>query len=70
MGGVVVVKDGQEETIVGLDYIVLGMGVSPIDEISDKVKDKVSEVYIIGDAKEGRTALEAIAEGAEIGRKI
>jgi len=46
------------------------MGVRPIDDISDKIKDKVSEVYVIGDAKEGRTALEAIAEGSEVGRKI
>jgi hypothetical protein len=68
--GVVVVKGGQEETIGGLDYIVLGMGVSSIDEISDSIKDKVPEVYVIGDAKEGRTALEAISEGAEVGRKI
>jgi NADPH-dependent 2,4-dienoyl-CoA reductase/sulfur reductase-like enzyme len=68
--GVLVVKDGQEESIGGLDYIVLGMGVRSIDDISDKIKDKVSEVYVIGDAKEGRTALEAIFEGSEIGRKI
>jgi len=32
--------------------------------------DKVAEVYVIGDAKEPRKALEAIAEGANIGRKI
>ncbi|MBW1902676.1 MAG: FAD-dependent oxidoreductase [Deltaproteobacteria bacterium] len=68
--GVLVEKDGQEESIRGIDYIVLGMGVRPIDDISDKIKDKVSEVYVIGDAKEGRTVLEAIAEGSEVGRKI
>jgi NADPH-dependent 2,4-dienoyl-CoA reductase/sulfur reductase-like enzyme len=68
--GVLVEKDGQEESIRGMDHIVLGMGISSVDDISDKIKDKVSEVYVIGDAKQGRTALEAIAEGSEIGRKI
>jgi len=68
--GVLVEKDGLEESIRGLGHIVLGMGVSSVDDISDKIKDKVPEVYVIGDAKEGRTILNAIAEGSEIGRKI
>lgn len=68
--GVVVAKNGQEEVIHGMEYMILAMGTRSVDELSEKIKDKVAEVYIIGDAKEPRKALEAIAEGAEIGRKV
>jgi 2,4-dienoyl-CoA reductase-like NADH-dependent reductase (Old Yellow Enzyme family)/thioredoxin reductase len=72
--GVVAIKDGQdgqqETTILGMDHIVLAMGARPVDQLSKKIRDKVAEVYVIGDAKEPRKALEAIAEGAEAGRKI
>lgn len=68
--GVVITRDGQEETIRGMDYIILACGTRLVDELSQKIKDKVAEVYVIGDAKEPRKALEAIAEGSEVGRKI
>lgn len=68
--GVVVVKDGEEMTLSGIDCIVLARGAKPVDELSDRIKDKVAEVYVIGDAKEPRKALEAITEGAEVGRRI
>jgi len=35
-----------------------------------ETKNKVAELYVIGDAKEQRKALDAIAEGAECGMKI
>jgi len=68
--GVVIIKDGREEVIRGIDYIILAMGAKSVDSLSSMIKDKVAEVYVIGDAKEPRRALEAIAEGANIGRKI
>jgi len=68
--GVVIVRGGQEEAIRGMDRVILAMGTRPIDELSSSIKDKVAEVYVIGDAKEPRKALEAIHEGAEVGRKI
>ena len=68
--GVVIVKDGQEEAIRGADSIILAVGTRSVDVLSGQVKDKVAEVYVIGDAKEPRKALEAIAEGAEVGRNI
>ncbi len=69
-GGVLLDKDGEEVSISGADYIVLARGAKSVDTLSDKLKDKVAEIYVIGDAKEPRKALEAIAEGAEIARKI
>jgi NADPH-dependent 2,4-dienoyl-CoA reductase/sulfur reductase-like enzyme len=68
--GIVVERDGREETIRGVDRIVLSMGVKSMDPLSEKIQDEAAEVYPIGDAKEPRSALEAIAEGAEIGRRI
>ena len=68
--GVVFVRHGREDSIRGMDCIILALGVKPVDELRENIKDKVSEVYVIGDAKEPRTALEAMAEAAEIARKI
>lgn len=68
--GVVIIRDGQEEAIRGMKYIILACGTRPVDELSQKIKDKVAEVYVIGDAKKPRKALEAIAEGSELGGKI
>ncbi len=68
--GVIFTRDGQEESIHSVDNIVLALGAKPVDQLSEKIKDKVTEVYVIGDAKEPRKVLEATAEGAEVGRKI
>jgi len=66
---------GQQETVTGLDSIILAAGVQPSEELSEKIKDKVADVHVIGDANKDvcmafKNALEAIAEGAEIGLKI
>lgn len=68
--GVIFMKDGREEAIHEMNFIILAMGTKSFDELSGKIKDKVSEVYVIGDAKQPRKVLQAIAEGAEVGRKI
>jgi NAD(H)-dependent 7beta-hydroxy-3-oxo-delta4-cholenoic acid oxidoreductase len=68
--GVVVERMGEEETIRGVDRIILSTGVTPHDPLSGKLRGKVRELHVIGDAREARSALQAIAEGAEVGRKI
>ena len=68
--GVVITKDRREETIGGFDHIILACGTRSVDELSDEISDTVPEVFVIGDAKEPRGALEAIAEGAEVARAI
>jgi hypothetical protein len=66
-----VIKDGNEErTIGGIGKIILAMGLESVDDLSEKIGDQVAEVHVIGDAKQPRKALEAIAEGAEVGRAI
>lgn len=68
--GVIIERDGKEESIRGMDYIVLAMGACSYDPLSKQIRDDVSEVYIIGDAGNPCRALEAIAEGSEVGRNI
>ncbi len=68
--GIVIERDGREETLDGMDSIILARGVKSVDNLSDAVKDKVPEVFVIGDAKEPREALEAIAEGNKAGRMV
>jgi len=68
---IVVCKEGdREETIHGMRTIVLAMGAKSVDVLSAELKGRVPEVYVIGDAKKPRKALEAIAEAAEVARKI
>ena len=68
--GAIVIKGDTEEKIIGMDFIVLAMGAKSVDVLSDKIKDAVPEVHVIGDAKLACRALEAIADGAHIGRQI
>ena len=68
--GIVFIVDGNEETALGFDAIVLALGAESVDDISTEINDCISEVYVIGDATKPRRALEAIAEGAEVGRRI
>jgi NAD(H)-dependent 7beta-hydroxy-3-oxo-delta4-cholenoic acid oxidoreductase len=68
--GVVVERDGREETIRGVERIVLCMGMRPVDELAARIGDEVGEVHVIGDAKQGRRLYEAIREGRETAAAI
>jgi pyruvate/2-oxoglutarate dehydrogenase complex dihydrolipoamide dehydrogenase (E3) component len=69
--GAVVDRKGCEEVIAGMKYVVLACGTRhPVDGLRKALADRVPEVHVIGDAKEPRRALQAIAEGAKVGRAI
>ena len=68
--GVVFVRNGQEESIRGVEYVILAMGVRPVDNLLVEIKDKIGNIFVIGDAKKPRKLLQATAEAAEIARKI
>jgi NAD(H)-dependent 7beta-hydroxy-3-oxo-delta4-cholenoic acid oxidoreductase len=68
--GVVIARDGRKETVGGMDHIILACGTRSVDHLREDLKGKVSEIYVVGDAKRPRRALEAIAEGAAVGRAI
>jgi len=67
---VVVLRGDEEETWDGFDAIVLACGVKPRSEIVPELQEVARELYIIGDAAKARRGLEAIREGAEVGRKV
>jgi NAD(H)-dependent 7beta-hydroxy-3-oxo-delta4-cholenoic acid oxidoreductase len=68
--GVVIERDGREETIRGVERIVLCMGIEPADELAAKIEGEVPEVHVIGDAKQPRNLYQAIREGREAAMAI
>jgi 2,4-dienoyl-CoA reductase-like NADH-dependent reductase (Old Yellow Enzyme family)/thioredoxin reductase len=65
-------RHASEEKLSGFDTIVLAAGSKAENGLFQNLEktQKIKEMYIIGDAKEPRKAIDAIAEGAEIARKI
>lgn len=66
---IVVEKEGRMQTIEA-DTVIIAVGYKPKNELYSKLNGKVPELYMIGDAKEPRKCLEAVYEGAKIGRII
>lgn len=63
-------KDGGDVTWETYDAIVLAVGIQSVNELVDGVREKIEEVYVIGDAAEPRKGVDAIREGAEVGRRL
>ncbi len=68
--GVVVDHEGSKTTLEGVDTIVLSLGVVTANKLADEIKGLVKDIHYIGDAKTIGNALDAIADGAQIGREI
>jgi pyruvate/2-oxoglutarate dehydrogenase complex dihydrolipoamide dehydrogenase (E3) component len=68
-GLVITTKEGKKETIEA-DSIVHTSPLAPNIALFESLKGKVSEVYAIGDCKEPRLIVDAIAEGWQIARRI
>ena len=68
-GGVIVDRGGQENLIRG-DTVVLATGAKAVNALYQKLQGRAREIYLIGDAKTPRKALEAVAEGLAVGRII
>jgi len=62
-------RDGEERTIEA-DTVVLAAGSVPDTALYEAIKDKVAEVYQIGDCVEPRLIRDAISEGFRTGQKI
>lgn len=69
-GVIAIDKNGQEKNIGTYDTVILALGAKPINNIAKQIEDKVSKVYVIGDAVEASMAIDAIADGARVGREI
>jgi len=68
-GVIITTKDGEKRTIEA-DTVVLAAGSVPDAALYKAIKDRVSEVYCIGDCVEPRTIRDAISEGFRTGQKI
>ena len=62
-------RDGEEVKFEGYANIVLALGAKSYQPFED-TQDLAREVYIIGDAKKARSAVEAIYEAARVAMKI
>lgn len=61
-GMIILDKNGKEQ-LVEADTIVSAAGAEPNDELFHELKEKVSEVHCIGDAKAPRLIVDAVHEG-------
>lgn len=61
--------DGVEKEIL-CDSVVLAVGFTPNNSLSDALEGKEKEVYVIGDSAEPRKVLNAVWEGFHIARTI
>jgi 2,4-dienoyl-CoA reductase-like NADH-dependent reductase (Old Yellow Enzyme family)/thioredoxin reductase len=68
--GVIAEKDGQQIHLAGFDTIVLAMGVKSVNTLKKKLKGKIAELYVIGDAVTPRKAIDAIEEGARVALEL
>lgn len=68
--GIVYIKDGADITLEGFDTIILALGTRAYNPLESVIKDKVKEVYVVGDALKARRALEAIHEASDVALKI
>jgi len=69
----IIVKDRDEKkrNVGTYNTIVLALGVKSVSELAKQIEaEGTREVYVIGDALEPRRAIQAIAEGARVGREI
>ena len=67
--GVTAERHGKEVFIKG-DTVVIAAGAQSVNGLYEALKDRVSEIHLIGDARSPRKVLEAVAEGLEAGRSI
>ena len=57
-------------TIIPGDSVVIAAGVTSENRLFHEIGDLVPEIYLVGDAKEPRKAMEAIREGFYAGFQI
>ncbi len=68
-GGVVIIRDGQEEFL-ECDNVVLAMGIVPVNGLAEQLEGKVAEIHVIGDAKRPARVIHAIHEGSIVARGL
>jgi 2,4-dienoyl-CoA reductase-like NADH-dependent reductase (Old Yellow Enzyme family)/thioredoxin reductase len=68
--GVIVETTQGERKVFEADAVVIAMGTEPLKEIAEQVKEKVPEIYVVGDGAGYRRIADAIYGGATIASRI
>jgi 2,4-dienoyl-CoA reductase (NADPH2) len=68
--GVIIIDRQGNKQAIQADTIVIATPPVPNTELVNNLKGKVPEVHIIGDAKDPRLIIDAIADGLHVGRTI
>jgi len=68
--GVLIAADDGKKSTLEADTIILACGFTPNKGLYEAIKDKVPEIYAIGDCVEPRKVMNAIWEGFQAGRLI
>jgi 2,4-dienoyl-CoA reductase-like NADH-dependent reductase (Old Yellow Enzyme family)/thioredoxin reductase len=68
-GVIVITKEGEKRTFEA-DTIMLALGAKPKNDLYKKLEGKVPEIHVIGDCSKPFGIMEAIQDGAKIGRNI
>jgi thioredoxin reductase len=67
--GILIRSDGQS-TLIKADSVVLSPAPKPDNQLAEGLKDRIPELYVIGDAAGGHRILDAIHGGYEVACKI
>ena len=68
-GLAVTTRDGAKRTIEA-DTVLTALPLRPNSAFNKAMEGKAKEVYVIGDSREPGLILDAIAEGAKVGRAV
>jgi len=68
-GLVITTKEGTKQTIEA-DTVVPALPFTPNNKLFDELKSTITEVYLIGDSKDPRLIIDAIAEGWRAGKTV
>ncbi len=68
--GLVIIDSEGKRRMLAADNIVLAAGAIPNNRLAKAIEGKAAEVHFVGDCVEPRRILDAIHEGARVGREI
>jgi pyruvate/2-oxoglutarate dehydrogenase complex dihydrolipoamide dehydrogenase (E3) component len=58
------------ESLLPAETVVLALGASPLNHLFNTLKDKIPEIYAVGDCVKPRTILEAVREAYDVAKNI
>jgi 2,4-dienoyl-CoA reductase (NADPH2) len=68
--GLKIINREENEQVLEADTIITALPLMPNTDMLTEIKENVSEIYTIGDYREPKLMVDAIADGARIGNSI